>query len=154
MAQFPTPVQPAQQVRVIAVAQLQLATGKPPVVVARPRSVVQEPLPKLVTVEPVVHLQLAAPQLHIQAVAVVLVIIKRPVMELVEPAAVVLEPTFLQPMQVLTPVVVEEVQVVTGPVTLMVETVDPALSFCLMVPRLRLPSHRWVLAQVKHLPIQ
>jgi hypothetical protein len=153
MAQFPTPVQPAQQVRVMPVEPPPVVTGKPPVVVARPRSVVREQLPKPVTVEPVAYLQLAELQLPMQVV-VVLDTIKRPVMVLVEPAAVVLEPTFLQPMQVLTPVVVEEVQVVTGPVTLMVETVDPALSFCLMVPRLRLPSHRWVLAQVKHLPIQ
>jgi hypothetical protein len=131
-----------------------VATGKPPVVVARPRSVVQEPLPKLVTVEPVVYLQLAAPQLPMQAVVVVLVTIKRPVMELVALVAVVVEPTFLQSMQVLTPVVEEEVQVVTGSAIHMVETVDPALSYCLMAPHLRSQSHRWVLAQVKHLPIQ
>jgi len=55
----------------------------------------------------------------------------------VEPAVVVLEPTFLQPMQVLTPVVVEEVLVVTGPAIHMVETVDPVLSYCPGVPYLR-----------------
>jgi len=137
MAQFPTPVQPAQQVRVMPVEPPPVVTGKPPVVAVRPRSVVREQLPKPVMVEPVAFLQLAELQLPMQVVVVVLDTIKRPVMVLVELAAAALEPTFLQPMPLPTPVAVVEVLVVTGPAIPMVETVDPVLSYCRGVPYLR-----------------
>ena len=104
-------------------AQLQLATGKPPVVVEQPRLVAPAQLPKLVMVEPVVYLPLAVPQLPMQVAVVVLVIIKRPVMELLEPAAADKEQTSWQTTDPSTPVAVVVVLEETGSTIPMAATV-------------------------------
>jgi hypothetical protein len=78
--------------------------------------------------------QSAELQPHTPVVVVVRVTIKRRVMELAAQVAVAREPIFLQLMPHQTLVAAVVVQVVTGPMIPMVETVDPALSYCLGAP--------------------